>query len=116
MTWFFFKALSERSLTFAFNLIFMIHHLKRATRHLIFWSLIASAISLTGVRLLLLGIDNYKADLSARVSELVGAPVRIGHLRANMRGYKPELILKDIEILPAVPTRPARERKPRDST
>jgi len=81
----------------------MIHHIKRATRHLIFWSLIASAISLTGVRLLLLGIDSYKADLSTRVSELVGAPVTIGRIRANMRGYNPELVLKDIEILSAIP-------------
>ena len=81
----------------------MIHHIKRATRHLIFWSLIASAISLTVVRLLLLGIDHYKADISTRVSELVGAPVKIGRLRANMRGYNPELIIKDIEILPVIP-------------
>ena len=80
----------------------MIHHIKRATRHLIFWSLIASAVSLTVVRLLLSGIDNYKADLSARVSELVGAPVTIGRLRANMRGYSPELVLKDIEIASVV--------------
>ena len=76
----------------------MIHHIKRATRHLIFWSLIASAISLTGVRLLLLGIESYKADLSTRVSELVGAPVTIGRIRANMRGYNPELVLNEIEI------------------
>ncbi len=81
----------------------MIHHIKRATRHLIFWSLIASAVSLTVVRLLLLGIDSYKADLSIRVSELVGAPVTIGRLRAKMRGFDPELVLKDIEILSAVP-------------
>ncbi|MFI3196932.1 MAG: YhdP family protein [Methylococcaceae bacterium] len=80
----------------------MIHHLKRATRHLVFWSLIASAVSLTGVRLLLLGIDSYKADLSARVSEQVGAPVTLGYLRAKMRGYSPELILKDIKIASAV--------------
>jgi len=80
----------------------MIHHIKLATRHLIFWSLIASAVSLTVVRLLLLGIDNYKADLSTRVSELVGAPVTIGRIRANMRGYNPELVLKDIEILSVV--------------
>ena len=77
----------------------MIHHIKRATRHLIFWSLIASAVCLTAVRLLLLEINSYKADLSARVSEVLGAPVIIGHLRANMRGYNPELVLKDIEIL-----------------
>ena len=84
----------------------MIHHIKSATRHLIFWSLIASAIGLTGVRLLLLGIDSYKADLSTRVSELVGAPVEIGRIRANMRGYNPELVLKDIEILSPVPSPP----------
>ena len=90
----------------------MIHHIKRATRHLVFWSLIASAISLTAVRLFLLGIDTYKADLSARVSELVGAPVKIGHLRANMRGYKPELVLKDIEILSSVPQAPHGNENP----
>jgi uncharacterized protein (TIGR02099 family) len=81
----------------------MIHHIKRATRHLVFWSLIVSAVSLTTVRLLLLGIDSYKADLSIRVSELVGAPVTIGRIRANMRGYNPELILKGIEILSSDP-------------
>ena len=81
----------------------MIHHIKRATRHLVFWSLIVSAVSLTTVRLLLLGIDSYKADLSTRISELVGAPVTIGRIRANMRGYNPELILKDIEILSSDP-------------
>jgi len=81
----------------------MIHHIKRATRHLIFWSLIASAISLTGIRLLLLGIESYKADLSTRVSELVGAPVTIGRIRANMRGYNPELVLNEIEVSSTVP-------------
>lgn len=81
----------------------MIHHIKRATRHLVFWSLIASAVSLTAVRLLLLQIDDYKADLSTRISELIGVPVTIGHLRANMRGYSPELVLKDIKILPLSP-------------
>jgi uncharacterized protein (TIGR02099 family) len=80
----------------------MIHHIKRATRHLIFWSLLASAGSLTAVRLLLLGIDSYKTDLSARVSERMGAPVKVGHIRANMRGYNPELVLKDIKILSVV--------------
>ncbi|MEI6066466.1 MAG: YhdP family protein [Methylococcaceae bacterium] len=80
----------------------MIHHLKRATRHLVFWSLIASALSLTGLRLLLLGIDSYKTDLSARVGEQVGTPVTIGHLQAKMRGYSPELVLTDIKIASAV--------------
>jgi len=84
----------------------MIHHLKRATRHLIFWSLIVCAVSLTGVRLLLMEIDHYKSDLSARVSEFAGAQVTIGHLQANMRGYSPELVLKDIEILSIIANQP----------
>jgi len=64
------------------------------------------------VRLLLLGIDNYKADLSGHVSELVGAPVTIGHLRANMRGFSPELVLKDIKILSLVPKLQLGNEKP----
>lgn len=76
----------------------MIHHIKRATRHLIFWSLIATAIGLTGLRLLLSGIDSYKADLANNISEIIGSPVEIGRLGAKMRGFSPELILKDIDI------------------
>ncbi len=76
----------------------MIHHIKRATRHLIFWSLIAAAIGLTGVRLLLSGIEHYKSDLATNISALVGTPVTIGHLGANMRGVNPQLVLTDIAI------------------
>ncbi|MDO9047524.1 MAG: YhdP family protein [Methylobacter sp.] len=85
----------------------MIHHIKRATRHLIFWSLIAAAIGLTGVRLLLLGIEHYKSDLATNISALVGTPVTIGRLGAKMRGFNPELVLKDIAISSrTVPARP----------
>ncbi|MGZ8186338.1 MAG: YhdP family protein, partial [Methylobacter sp.] len=80
----------------------MIYHITRATRHLIFWSLIAVAISLTGVRLLLAGIETYKVDLAANISELVGVPVKIGRLGAKMRGFSPELVLKDIAILSTI--------------
>lgn len=76
----------------------MIHHIKRATRHLIFWSLLATAIGLTGVRLLLAGIDTYKSGLAGQISELVGAPVTIGRLSAKMRGFSPELVLRDITV------------------
>ncbi len=76
----------------------MIHHFKRATRHLIFWSLLSVAIGLTCLRLLLSGIEGYKADLSDHVSELLGAPVSIGRIGAKMRGFSPELILKDISV------------------
>ncbi|MDD5579197.1 MAG: YhdP family protein [Methylobacter sp.] len=80
----------------------MIHHITRATRHLIFWSLVSVAVSLTGIRLLLAGIESYKADLAANISELLDVPVKIGHLGAKMRGFSPELVLKDIVVLPAV--------------
>lgn len=76
----------------------MIHHIKRATRHLIFWSLIAVAIGLTCVRLLLSGIEHYKSDFAAHIGEVIGAPVTIGRLGANMRGFNPQLVLKDIAI------------------
>ena len=76
----------------------MIHHIKRATRHLIFWSLIAAAIGLTGVRLALSEIEHYKSDLAANIGALVGTPVTIGHLGAKMRGFNPQLVLTDISI------------------
>ncbi len=76
----------------------MIHHLKRATRYLIFWSLIATALSLTTLRVLMLSVADYKADLSSKVTELVGVPLTIGKLSANMRGYRPELVLEDIKL------------------
>ncbi|MEF3075074.1 YhdP family protein [Methylobacter sp. Wu1] len=79
--------------------VFVIYHLTRATRHLIFWSLIAIAVSLSGVRLLLSGIESYKSNLASNIEELVGAPVEIGRLGAKMRGFSPELVLEDITIL-----------------
>ena len=84
----------------------MIHHITRATRHLIFWSLIAAAVSLTCVRLLLAGIEHYKSDLAGNIGELVGTPVTIGRLGAKMRGFNPQLVLKDIAVSPAVPALP----------
>ncbi|MEQ1530765.1 MAG: hypothetical protein ABL925_15730, partial [Methylococcales bacterium] len=77
----------------------MIHHIKRATRHLIFWSLLAVAISLTCLRLLLSGIDSYKSNLADNISSQLGAPVTIGRIGAKMRGFSPELRLKDIKVL-----------------
>jgi len=78
----------------------MIHRIHRVSQHFLFWSLLTLAISLTGLRLVLLGVDNYKTNLAGRVSELVGAPVSIGHLHAKMRGFSPELVLTDIIVHP----------------
>ncbi|MDD1611759.1 MAG: TIGR02099 family protein, partial [Methylococcaceae bacterium] len=76
----------------------MFHHITRATRHLIFWSLIITALGMTSVRLVLSSVESYKARLAARVAVMVGAPVKIGRLGARMRGFSPEIVLNNIDI------------------
>ncbi|CCE25143.1 YhdP family protein [Methylotuvimicrobium alcaliphilum] len=77
----------------------MIHHITRATRILLFWSLIASALSLTAVRLLMSGLESYKFELEREIGMLVDAPVQIGRIMTGMRGITPMLMLKDINVL-----------------
>lgn len=77
----------------------MRHHITRYTRRLIFWALIAGAILLTGARYFLSGIEVYKADLQASLSEVLEAPVEIGKMRVNIYGYTPKLVLSDINVL-----------------
>lgn len=82
----------------------MIHHVTRATRHLIFWTLLLAAIGLSAVRLMLIGIEHYKTDLETRMAILAGVPVKLGKLGANMRGITPELVLKNVDITRAIST------------
>lgn len=77
----------------------MIHHIKRATRHLVFWLVLALGIGSISIRIILLGVEDYKNDLESRIFEVTSIPVEIGSLRANMRGFSPEIILKDIKVL-----------------
>lgn len=77
----------------------MIHHVTRATRLLIFWSLIAGAVGLTSVRILLSGLEGYKAELEQKIHDISGIQLRINTLRAGTRGFDPEVILKGIDIL-----------------
>ncbi len=76
----------------------MIHHIKRATRHLLFWSLITTAVGLTALRLLLMEIGHFKADLETAISTEIGTTVSIGHLKTRMHGFQPELRLTDLNI------------------
>jgi uncharacterized protein (TIGR02099 family) len=76
----------------------MIHHVTRATRHLIFWTLVIAAIGLSSIRIVLIGVDHYKTHLEDRISVLVGTPVRLKGIGAKMRGISPELILKDVDV------------------
>ena len=77
----------------------MIHHVTRATRIFIFWSLIILAVGSTGLRLFFVEIPSYKAELELQLGDILDIPLEIGRLRARMRGFNPELILKDIRIL-----------------
>jgi uncharacterized protein YhdP len=46
-----------------------------------------------------LGVDYYKTDLESKFLELTEIPIKIGSLRASMRGFSPILIIKDIQVL-----------------
>ncbi|WP_341326426.1 YhdP family protein [Methylotuvimicrobium sp. KM2] len=77
----------------------MIHHITRATRILLFWSLIATALGLTALRLLLSGLESYKVELEREIGVLIDTPVQIGRIKTGMRGITPTLMLKDIKVL-----------------
>lgn len=76
----------------------MIHHFTRATRHVIFWSLIVIALGITGIRLTLIGVETFKSDLATRLGKELGAVIDIGSLSARMRRFSPELIVKNVQV------------------
>ncbi len=77
----------------------MIHHVKRATRFFIFWSLIAGAVLLTLIRFVSHQLDNYTAELESAISSMIEAPCKIGKIRINIYGVTPKLLLTNIDIL-----------------
>lgn len=76
----------------------LIHHVTRATRHLLFWSLIAIAFGMTAVRFFLLDINSYKLELADKIRQTTQLPIHIGALGPSMHRLSPGLILKDITI------------------
>ena len=77
----------------------MIHHVTRATRHFLIFTVILGAVFFSALRLFLSEVKVYKAELEARIGEVLETRVRIGKLQGNMRGLYPELVLKEIDIL-----------------
>lgn len=70
------------------------------------WALSLAALVLCGlllglVRLGLPLIEGYRAEVQARASEYLGAPIRLGSILARLSGFTPELLLKDVEVLSA---------------
>lgn len=76
----------------------LIKHFSKASQHLLFWSLITVAVTLTVVRVLLTQVNSYKAELEQQIQQAVQLPIHIGKLDTNMRGFSPGLILQDIHI------------------
>ncbi len=76
----------------------MIHRVKAATNYLSFCLLVLLAIGLTLVRFLLLSVEDYKSSLQQEILAQTHITMEIGSLQASMRGFSPELILKDIHI------------------
>ncbi|MGR9099712.1 MAG: YhdP family protein [Gammaproteobacteria bacterium] len=77
----------------------MIHHITRTTKVVVFLALVISAILMTSFRLLLPKVREYKVQLETEITRILDAPVKIGKLSANMRGFAPQLLLKDIDVL-----------------
>lgn len=70
------------------------------------WALSLVALILFGlllglVRLGLPLIEGYRAEVQARASEYLGAPIRLGSILARLSGFTPELLLKDVKVLSA---------------
>ncbi len=77
----------------------MIHHLTRATRHLLLLLLVASAIGSIVIRILLTAVDDYKTEFEQQFYQLTHIQMQIGSLSAGTRGVNPEIIFRDINIL-----------------
>lgn len=57
-----------------------------------------AALLLSATRIFLAGLDNYQTELERKIRQVSELPIRIGKLRAGMRGFNPEVILREISI------------------
>ena len=76
----------------------MIVHITRATRHLLFWSLITAALLLTATRIFLAGMPSYQAELEQKFRQVSNLPIHFSKLDTGMRGFNPEIILQGISL------------------
>lgn len=81
----------------------MIVHITRATRIILFWLLIATAFAISAVRVTLAELDDFLPELEGKIRQMANLPLRIGRLDAGMRGFNPEVILRDIQLEAAAP-------------
>lgn len=56
------------------------------------------------MRLFLFSINSYKSTVESKIYDLTSIPIKIGSVQAGLYGLQPELILKNIKILPTTST------------
>jgi uncharacterized protein (TIGR02099 family) len=79
----------------------VVHHLTRTTKLLLIATTVLLALLITASRLLLPFVEDYRHELESRISQQVGKPVTVGKLGAHLRGFYPELVLKEVTVLSA---------------
>jgi len=77
----------------------VVHHLTRTTRFLLIVATVLLALLITASRLLLPLVEDYRHELEEKISEQIGKPVTVGKLGAHLRGFYPELVLKEVAVL-----------------
>ena len=75
-----------------------IQQLTRLTRYFLFWGLMVCALVLTGMRIFLADVSQYRAVLEAQIREVTQLPVHIGKLSGGVHFFSPRLVLQDIGI------------------
>ncbi len=68
--------------------------------------IILSAIAIGVLRLLLPIAEGYRVEAQEMASRMLGQPVQIADLSARWRGYGPELVLKDVQLMDREGKRP----------
>lgn len=76
----------------------MIKRIRCGSLHLLFWTILLFAISISGLRYALSELGFYKADIEAQLSTQLGAPVTIERIQGVLNGFKPELALHNIQV------------------
>ncbi|MCS3902319.1 uncharacterized protein (TIGR02099 family) [Methylohalomonas lacus] len=76
----------------------MIRQFYNACWYLVGGLILLAAVAVTIVRLLLPGIDDYRADIEQLVSQYSGYPVSIDAVSAQWQGWQPQLHLKGVTL------------------
>ena len=88
----------------------MIHLFKSAVAKL--WLLLAAllmlvALGVVAARVVLPALSSYSDELEAMAGDLLGVPVRLERVGARLRGFTPQVVLKEVELLSPETGQPA---------